>query len=405
MVHLRSSSRGVVILGGGYAGMVAAARLARRDGGGAQVTLVDARPHFHQRIRFHETLAGAAPATLPFAPALARRGVRFVQGRVESLDAALARVAGRTAEGAPFELGYDHLVLALGSRTRAAVPGVAEHALRLDDPATLREAAGRLARLAAAGGRVLVAGGGLTGIEAATEVAARFPGLRVALATAGRLGDGYAPRAELHFRARLEELGVELREGAVVREVDADRAWLEGGESLPSDLVVWCGGFEAPPLAREAGLPTDACGRVRVDSALRVPGHPGVWAAGDAAVAEGPAGPLRMGCVSALPLGAHAGTNVRRALRGEEPEPFGMAFALRCVSLGRRDGLVQFTAGDDAPRERVWTRRPAALVKETICRMTMNVVRGELRTGLPLYRWPRPGRAAGAGALVLEGAR
>jgi NADH dehydrogenase FAD-containing subunit len=95
-----------------------------------------------------------------------------------------------------------------------------------------------------------------------------------------------------------------------------------------------------------------------------------------------------MGCVSALPMGAHAGENAVRLLRGEEPAPFDMAFTIRCVSLGRKDGLVQFVTGDDRPLDRVWTGRRAALVKELICRLTLAVVRWELRAGLRLYRWP-----------------
>jgi NADH dehydrogenase FAD-containing subunit len=100
-----------------------------------------------------------------------------------------------------------------------------------------------------------------------------------------------------------------------------------------------------------------------------------------------------MGCVSAMPLGAHAGENVRRRLRGEELQPFSFGFQIRCISLGRKDGLIQFVDPDDTPRPKVWTRRPAVLTKEFICRMTYGMVRNELRTGLPLYRWPEPGTA------------
>jgi NADH dehydrogenase FAD-containing subunit len=100
-----------------------------------------------------------------------------------------------------------------------------------------------------------------------------------------------------------------------------------------------------------------------------------------------------MGCVSALPMGAHAGENVACFLRGEEPAPFDMAFQIRCLSLGRKDGLVQFVQGDDTPLEKIWVRRRAALVKELICRMTFFVVHWEMRAGLRLYRWPRIGPA------------
>lgn len=285
---------------------------------------------------------------------------------------------------------YDTLIYALGSRTAAPAPSLAAQAIRLDDPAELRQAHERLQP----GMRVLVVGGGLTGIEAATELAERLPGLQVTLATRGRIADGWSPAAAGHFLRRFRELGIDLREGVSV----------DGGGQIQFDLCVWAGGFEALPLVREAGLPIDAAGRVRVDDTLRVPGHPEIFVAGDAAVAAGAGGwMIRMGCVSALPMGAHVGENVARVLRGEEPKPFPFATVIRCVSLGRKDGLVQFTAADDAPTGRVWTRRLAAVVKEMICQMTYWVMRGELRLGIRLYRWAGPPKSFAPAPVPMEG--
>ncbi|HEX2191152.1 MAG TPA: FAD-dependent oxidoreductase, partial [Longimicrobiaceae bacterium] len=120
---LSRNTRRVLVLGGGYAGMVAAARAAR--GGGAEVTLLDARPRFTQRIRLHELLAGSEPDAPAYAPLLERRGVRFVQGWADGLDPARGVVTGRAAHGGRLELGYDRLVLALGSRAAAGPPGAA----------------------------------------------------------------------------------------------------------------------------------------------------------------------------------------------------------------------------------------------------------------------------------------
>ena len=390
----------VLILGGGYAGMIAAARIGAR----ADVTLIDARPEFVQRIRLHEMLAGGAPKTLGFARWLDRRGVRFLQARAERLEPGRQRVLARREDGSRVELGYDTLILALGSATASGVPGVAENAIRLDDPAALRAAASRIRALAGTGGRALVVGGGLTGIETAAELAERHPGLRVTLATRGRMGEGYSKAGAEHLRRRLSGLGVSILDGAGIQGLDPGRAWREDGGAIDFDLCVWAGGFQAPDLAREAGLAVDRSGRALVDPALRAAGHPDIFAAGDSAVTTFPDGrTIRMGCVSALPLGAHAGGNVRRLLRGEKPAPFSFGFAIRCISLGRKDGLVQFVEPDDAPKERVWTRRRAVLTKELICRMTYEVVRNELRFGVPLYRWPDSGRpliaSAGGGAV------
>lgn len=373
----------VLILGGGYAGLMAAARFGRHVAG-AEVTLIDARAEMVQRIRLHEILAGGSPKTLPYARLLARRGARFVQASVERLDPDARRVTVRTAGGRQ-DFDYDVLVLALGSRTAAPIPGVAGHALRIDDPAELRKAHDRLRP----GNRVLIVGAGLTGIEVATEMAERLLGLRVTLATRGRLADGWSTAAADHFARRLRELGVEVKEETAVGSLEAGRALVANGDPIGFDMAVWAGGFEALPLAREAGLPTDATGRVRVTETLQVPGRPEIFVAGDAAAALDAAGDaIRMSCASALPMGAWTGENVPRFLRGQEPKPFPFATLVRCVSLGRRDGLVQFTEWNDAPLPKIWTGRLGVFVKEMICRMTYWMVKNELRTGLRLYRWP-----------------
>jgi len=385
----------ILILGGGYAGMIAAARIARAadTSSPVAVTLIDAKPDFVQRIRLHEILAGRSPETLAYAPLLAKRGVAFLQARAESIDPATRRVVARGMDGRSVELRYDRLILALGSTTAPGVSGVVEHTVRLDDPAALQGVFQRLHNGGGAGARILVAGAGLTGIETAAELAEHFPELQVTLATRGRLGDGFSPAGAEHLRRSLTARGVILREEIQITAVEPGRAIVAGSAPLPFDLCLWCGGFAASPLARQAGLAVDACGRVRTDETLRVLGHPEIFAAGDSAAAPAAGSPgVRMGCNSALPMGAQAGENVVRALRGEEPAPFDMAFAVRCISLGRRDGLVQHVTGDDRPRDRVWTGRLAVLVKELICRMTLFVVRWELRAGLRLYRWPRMGR-------------
>lgn len=189
----------VLILGGGYAGMLAAARVARS--GRAQVTLVDQREAFVQRIRLHEALAGAEVPQLAYGPALGRRGITFLQAHVERIDIARQEVALAPSGAAARRLGYDVLLVALGSATDASAPGVAEHALRLNDPAQVGRAAAQLRALAGSGGRALVIGGGLTAIETAAELGERLPGLRVTLVCGGSLGAGYSPAASTHLRA------------------------------------------------------------------------------------------------------------------------------------------------------------------------------------------------------------
>lgn len=380
------ASMNLLVVGGGYSGMIAASRAARARN--VKVTLIDAKPSFVQRIRLHEALAGGDPATLDYQPLLAQRGITFVQGFVQELDLASGRVRGRTAAGQPLDLGYDTVVLALGSTTSAPIPGVAEHAVRLNDLQEVRSASQQVHALAERRGRILIVGGGMTGIEMASELAERFPTLRVTLATGGAFGRDYTPAARAYLRTMFQRMGIDLREYTSITALEAGVAHLAEGDTLAFDMCVWSGGFVATPLARAAGLPTDTNGRVPVDATLRVPGHAEIFVAGDAAALPFGAGTLRMGCVAALPLGGHVGDNIAHMARGEALRPFNMGFVIRCISLGRRNGLIQTTERDDTPRPRIFTQKTAAWTKEAICRMTFETVRWETRSGLRLYAWP-----------------
>lgn len=381
------AKRQIIVLGGGYAGLLAAARAAQA-GDGVEVTLINGANAFVQRIRLHELLAGGQPRTAPLAPLLRRRGIRFVQGYVDHIDPARERVMGRTFAANTFERGYDELVVALGSRTATSVPGVAAHTLQLDNPATAHAAAGRLHELASRNGRVLVVGGGLSAIETASELAERLPSLSVSLATSGRLGAAFAQAGATHVYARLKHLKVGLHEDTAISAVEPGRAFTAGRDTIDFDMCVWCGGFEASPIGRAAGLAVDRSGRIVVDATLRVATVPNIFAVGDAAAVTTVSGTIRMGCASAMPMGAHVGNNLRRLLRGEPLAPFAMDFKGRCISLGRTDGLFQWTEPNDRSRPAVWAGRRAVLLKEAICGMTYMSVVGELRWGLPLYRWP-----------------
>jgi NADH dehydrogenase FAD-containing subunit len=234
---------------------------------------------------------------------------------------------------------------------------------------------------------VLIVGGGLTGIETATELAERFPTLRVGLTTSGRIGDNYSANGEQHLRQRFAQLGIQIWEQTAITQVEQGRAWSADGTAFPFDLCVWCGGFAAPALLSQSGLAVDSYGRVVVDETLRAVDQPHIFAIGDAAAVNVGDKALRMSCASAVPMGAHMGNNIRRLLRGQELEAFSMAFAGRCISLGRRDALMQWVTPDDEVRPAVWTNRRAIYLKELICRATYTVVSQELKLGLPLYKW------------------
>ncbi|MEU2562317.1 FAD-dependent oxidoreductase [Streptomyces longispororuber] len=225
----------------------------------------------------------------------------------------------------------------------------------------------------ASGGTVAVAGAGLTGLETAAELAESHPGLRVRLFTgADDVGSGLAPRAQTYLRRALDRLGVSVHPQTPVKVVRPDGLDTRDGASFAADAVVWTTGFQAPELAREAGFATDEGGRILVDATLRSISHPEVYAVGDAAAGVSVGGaPSRMSCQAALPMGRGVADVVAARLTGREPKPVRIGYAFTNISLGRRDGVVQFTHADDRPRGIVLTGRTAAAFKEAIVRSTV----------------------------------
>ncbi|WP_216205291.1 NAD(P)/FAD-dependent oxidoreductase [Amycolatopsis aidingensis] len=351
----------IVVLGAGYSGLIAAKLAARRTG--ANVTLVNERDRFVERVRLHQLAAGQTLRELPLTGLLAGTGVRPVIGRVTGIDPD-ARTVQLDGAGA---LHYDQLIYALGSQADLdSVPGVAEHAYTV---AGVEQAQRLRDRIASGAGVVAVAGAGLTGIEAATELAEFRPELKVLLVTAGRLGESLSERGRRHLRRVTDRLGIEVRAGARISEVRPDGLLLADGTHLLADTVVWTAGFRVPDLARAAGLAVDGHGRMLVDETLRSVSHPEVYGIGDAAAARMPGGQeLRMACATGIPSAPRAVGAIAGRLAGKQPRPLKFRYVNQCISLGRRDALVQFVRADDSPVEAVLTGRLAARYKEVIVR-------------------------------------
>ncbi len=372
---------GILVLGGGYAGVLAALRLANR-GLGAKVTLVNAEAELVERIRHHELGAGSAPPRRSIAALLDGSGVKFVIGRVTALD--LVRQVAQLADGS--ELGWERLIYALGSQAGdGGVPGVRAHAMLLGDEA----GALQLRAAMAAGAReVVVVGGGLSGVEAATELAER--GARVTLVTDSGIGGFLSAAGQHYLRTALTRLQVRIVEAAV-REVRAGEVVVDG-EILRCTACVWAGGFRAPSLAATSGLTVNPLGQILVDERLRSRSHDNVYAVGDAAAPDFDAGsPIRMGCKYAMPMAAHAAENLARAESGRAERPFRFGDTGFCISLGRRDGLIQISRADGTPTA-ILTGRLAAWIKEAICRFTIWSIKLERR--FAFYRWRTPPRRA-----------
>ncbi|WP_019135397.1 NAD(P)/FAD-dependent oxidoreductase [Cellulomonas massiliensis] len=348
----------VLVLGGGYAGVMAANHLAGSDG--VSVTLVNPRPQFVERLRLHQLASGTGEALHDYAEVLAPT-VRLVVDEAARIDVARARVVLAGGD----ELAYDWLVYAVGSRwADGGVPGVAEHAL----PVSTFEAAARLreALEAAPDAPVVVVGGGSTGIETAAELA--DSGRVVTLVCGGLLAPTFHPRARRSLARQLARLGVTVLEGSRVTRVGEGSAVLDDGRELVG-LPVWATGFQVSDLASRSGLTTDAEGRLLTDETLTSVDDERVVGAGDAVAPSGV--PLRASCQAALPLALRAAETVLARLAGRTPEPLDNRFLGQCVSLGRRAGTFQVSHADDTAVGLFVPGRAGGLLKEQVTRQVL----------------------------------
>ncbi|NKX50985.1 FAD-dependent oxidoreductase, partial [Arthrobacter deserti] len=208
-----SAHHQVVVIGAGYAGLMAANRIAgsKLPAGRVRVTVVNPSAEFVERIRLHEFAAGSRDsASLPLEGVL-HRGAVAGTGTAVRIDPQERLV--HLADGRP-PLAYDVLLYAPGSTGGSAAAGTGGYSLR-----DLREAKRLRARLGelAPGATVSVVGGGLTGIEAAAEIAERHRHLRVRLVSRGRLGADLSGAGRRHLLNRIKRLGIEVIEDVEVQ--------------------------------------------------------------------------------------------------------------------------------------------------------------------------------------------
>jgi NADH:ubiquinone reductase (H+-translocating) len=325
------STKRILILGGGFAGLwsaVGAARKLDEIGQGpdaVEVTLVN-RDAFHCiRVRNYEP--DLTPVRVPLDDVLGPISVRRVEGEVAGIDST-GHVVTVTTAGGQQALFYDRLVCALGSQLlRPHIAGLGEHAFDVDtyhSAAKLNDHLQSLPGCPESPGQytVVVVGAGLTGIETAVEMPGRLRAVldradmtrpfRVILVdhnpfVGSDMGDSARPVIE----EALAALGVETRLGVEVVSINPTGITLKSGEEIAAATVVWCAGMQANPLIRLFPAEPDRFGRIPVDEFMRVRGVPHVFAAGDVAWAlMDDTHASVMSCQHARPMGRFAGHNV-----------------------------------------------------------------------------------------------
>jgi NADH dehydrogenase len=310
-------ARRIVIAGGGFGGFYAARALERLlPSNSAEVTLVN-EANF---MLYTPLLPGAAGATLdprhvvvPLRSQL--QHTDLVIGEVTGGDPAHCTLGVKRIDGEQIELGYDQLIVALGSVSRTLpIPGLAEHATglkSLSDATALRnrvlscmdiaESLKDPAKRAEYLGFVFV-GAGYAGVEGLAELQdfaaqaielyprCRAEGMRWVLVEAKDRIMQEVPKGLSEFAAReLRARGIAVRTKTTVKEISERDVTLSDGERIPARTVVWTAGVKPSPAVSRLGLPLDRGGRVMVDRTMRVDGHEHVWAIGDCAAVPDPA--------------------------------------------------------------------------------------------------------------------
>lgn len=334
----------VVILGGGFAGLRAAQQLVKAP---VRLTLVDRHNHhLFQPLLYQVATATLSPSEIaaPLRALLGPSGVSVVLADVTGVDPEGKRVL--LSDG---ELTYDYLVIATGAthsyfgndHWAAFAPGLKS----IEDAVEIRRrvlVAYELAeretdpRIRRALLNFVIIGAGPTGVEMAGSLAEisrnSLPGdfknidtrdARIILIEGvDKVLPVYPDDLTTKARRTLERLGVEVRTGARVTNIDATGVYI-GDEHIEARTVIWAAGVAASPVARSLGVPLDRAGRVTVTPELTVPGHEDIFVVGDlASLKQADGVPVPGLAPAAMQEGTHAARNILRQLRGQPMEAF-----------------------------------------------------------------------------------
>ncbi len=366
----------IAIVGGNFAGLTAAIKLSRRHA----VTVIDPSRHFEWAPGLHEILSSVKTPQglrLDRAAIVKQAGHRFLRDRVTVLEPAQGRLL--TAGG--HELKFDACIVAVGALWNTHhVPGVARHAMPFRSIADSLAIEQRLHKLKQQGTalRIVIAGGGLAGIEALGEILRRHrddAGLSIELVEAGaRLLPGLPASLDADLRRLCAPFAVSFRPNTTIASVSAKGVRLADGTRLRCELTLWTAGLAPPALLRESGLAPPPQVWADVHPTLQSRHFDNVFAVGDAAQLPQAVGKQ---AYNAIDMGALAAANVARWLGGRPLKPFKPAPKPVLIAFG--DLQTYLVAG-----RTVVASKALAGAKEAVYQVFMaQTAPGNLLTSLP----------------------
>ena len=352
----------VVVVGAGFGGLEAAKIL--RESPRIEVVMVDRHPYQLFSPLLYQVATGALPEDdIAYPVRAAIPGVTFIRGDVVRVDP--QRHTLQLFDGQ--HIDYDQLILATGSvGTTFGIPGVEENALQMKSIAEARQIKSRLlntyedvqeGRLPREALRVVVVGGGPTGVEVSGAVAEmqasmvrEYPDIAdhasVTLVEAGpRLLPSFSQQSSDHAKEELEQIGVTVKLATAVDRMYERDVHVKSGEILPAGTVVWAAGVAAPDRWADLGA-TGPARRLIVDDFLRLPDVPDVWVVGDtAAYTDSGTAPLPMVAPVAMQMGRHAARNIVALASGKLMAPFRYVDKGQMATIGRRRAVAETPQG------------------------------------------------------------
>ena len=407
----------IVIVGGGAGGLELATRLGRKLGrhDQANIILIDRNPTHIWKPLLHEVAAGAMDSSvdqISYRAVARHRQFRFVLGEFAGLDREKQAITlnpiidedGRTVLPER-ELGYDYLVLALGSITNDfGIPGVGQHCYFLDSPGqaqhfhrafvnTLMRINGERATDPDARLRIPIVGGGATGVELAAELVhaadtiheygfsrADRSMVQISLLEAGpRLLPALPERIARDTLRELQQLGVEVRLNARITEAQSDALVDQSGQSTPGDLMVWAAGVQGPEIMSALdGLSLQPNRMLKVSATLQSVDDPAIFAMGDCAACPQHNGFVPPRAQSAHQMADHLADNLQRAIKGGELKAFTYRDYGSLINLSQYSAVGTLMGGVSKGSLRV-EGRIARLVYVSLYRMHQIAVFGWMR--------------------------
>ncbi len=362
----------ILILGGGYVGLYTALRLqSRLRPGEASVTVVEPRSYMTYQPFLPEASAGSLSPRHVLVP-LRRvlRRCQVINARVVSLDHSRRTARLDPIDGPEYEIGYDIVVVALGSIARTLpIPGLADEAIgfkTIEEAIYLRNQVLKCLDVAESTNdperrrralTFLFVGGGYAGVEALAELedlardatryyhSIRTGDLRFVLVEAtGRILPEVGERLGRYTVRELEKRSIEVRLGTRLDSCVGGQVELSDGTGFASDTIVWTAGVKASPALGHLNLPLDERGRLRCSADLRVEGLADAWGAGDNAAVPDLTRPGEFcgpSAQHAVRQARHLADNLVATLRGRPTSPYRHAYAGSVASLGLYQGVAQ----------------------------------------------------------------